>query len=124
MRLSEVIEAYVALKTSLGMKFESARRLLGQFSREIGNPPIGDVQPEAVAVFLRGRGALSATWALKYRILSGFYRFAISRGHAQSSPLPANVPKLPLPRSPYVYSVDELRRLLDAASVLHINVSG
>ena len=121
MRVGEVIDAYVALKTSLGMSFESARRVLEQFSREIGNPPIGEVQPEAVVAFLRGRGALSATWALKYKILSGFYRFAISRGHAQSSPLPANVPKLPPQRSPYVYSVDELRRLLEATSVVHIN---
>ena len=58
MRLSDVIDAYIALKTSLGMKFDSARRLLTQFSRETGNPPIGDVQAEAVAAFLRGRGAL------------------------------------------------------------------
>ena len=116
MRVGEVIDAYVTLKTSLGMSFESPRRVLEQFSREIGNPPMGEVQAEAVAAFLRGRGALSATWALKYRILSGLYRFAISRGHAQSSPLPVNVPKLPPPRSPYVYSVDELRRLLDATT--------
>jgi integrase/recombinase XerD len=103
------------------MSFESARRVLEQFSREIGNPPIGEVQAEAVAAFLRGRGALSATWALKYKILSGFYGFAISRGHAQRSPLPANMPKLPPQRSPFVYSVDELRRLLEATSVVHIN---
>jgi hypothetical protein len=79
MRLSEVIDAYVAAKTSLGMSFDSARRLLGQLSREIGNPPIDEVQAEAVAAFLRGSGALNATWGLKYRILSGFYKFAISR---------------------------------------------
>jgi integrase len=121
MRLSEVIDAYIAMKTSLGMSFESARRLLGQFSREIGNPTIGEVQAEAVATFLRGRGALNATWGLKYRILSGFYKFAISRGHVDSSPLPANVPKLPPQQSPYVYSMDELRRLLEATSVVHIN---
>jgi len=40
MRVSEVIDAYIAMKTSLGMSFGSARRLLGQFSREIGNPTI------------------------------------------------------------------------------------
>jgi hypothetical protein len=40
MRVGEVIKAYVALKTSLGMSFESPRRVLEQFSREIGNPPI------------------------------------------------------------------------------------
>ena len=121
MKVRDVIDAYVGLKTSLGMSFESARRVLEQFSREIGNPPIAEVQAEAVAAFLRGRGALSATWALKYKILYGFYRFAISRGRAQSSPLPANMPKLPPQRSPYVYSVDELRRLLEATSVVHIN---
>ena len=121
MSLSDVIDAYIAVKTSLGMKFDSARRLLGQFSREIGNPPIGEVQAEAVAAFLRGRGALNATWGLKYRILSGFYKFAISRGHVDSSPLPANVPKLPPQQSPYVYAIDELRRLLESTSVLHIN---
>jgi len=71
MRLSEVIESYVAAKTALGMSFDSARRMLGQFCREIGNPPIREVQAEAVATFLRGRGALNATWGLKYRILSG-----------------------------------------------------
>ena len=121
MRLSEVIDAYIAMKTSLGMSFDSARRLLRQFSREIGNPTIGEVQAEAVATFLRGRGALNATWGLKYRILSGFYKFAISRGHADSSPLPGNVPKLPPQQTPYVYSIDELRRLLEATSVVHVN---
>ena len=35
--------------------------------------------------------------------------------------MPDTVPKLPPQRSPYVYSVDELRRLLEATSVLHIN---
>jgi integrase/recombinase XerD len=120
MSLSEVIDAYIAMQTSLGMSFDSARRLLSQFSREIGNPSIGEVQAEAVAAFLRGRGSLNATWGLKYRILSGFYKFAISRGHVDSSPLPANVPKLPPQQSPYVYSIDELRRLIEATSVVHV----
>jgi len=120
MRLSEVIDTYIAMKTSLGMSFDSARRLLSQFSREIGNPTIGEVQAEAVAAFLRGRGVLNATWGLKYRILSGFYKFAISRGYVDSSPLQANVPKLPPQQSPYVYSIDELRRLIEATSVVHV----
>jgi site-specific recombinase XerD len=120
MKLSEAIDAYIAMKTSLGMSFDSARRLLRQFSRETGNPAIGDVQAEAVATFLRGRGTLNATWGLKYRILSGFYKFAISRGHTDNSPLPGNVPKLPPQQTPYVYSIDELRWLLEATSVVHV----
>jgi integrase/recombinase XerD len=123
MRLIEVIDAYVTLQRSLGMRFEAGRKLLRQFSREMGNPHIGQVRPEAVANFLRGTGALSATWTLKFSVLSGFYRFAINRGHVQSSPLPTSLPKLPPQQSPYVYSTDELQRLLDATSALHVGHS-
>ena len=117
MMLAEVIDAYVTLQQSLGMRFDAARKLLRQFSREMGNPDIDKVQTAAVAGFLRGTGSPSATWALKYRVLSGFYKFpAISRGHADGSPLPTNLPKPPPQQSPNVYSTDELRRLLDATS--------
>ena len=118
MTLSEVIDAYVLLQQSQGRRFESARTLLRQFCREMGNPRIGEVDAGRVAAFLRGSGALSATWTLKYRVLSGFYRFAISRGHVDSCPLPTSQPKLPPQQSPYIYSTDELRRLLDAAAAL------
>jgi integrase/recombinase XerD len=120
MTLSEVIDAYVLLEQSLGKRFESARTLLRQFSREMGNPRIEEVAAANVAAFLRGSGPLTATWTLKYRVLSGFYRFAISRGHVDSSPLPTSQPKLPPQQSPYIYSTDELRRLLDATSALHV----
>ena len=123
MTLDEVIEAYVTRQRSLGMRFESAGSLLGQFGRALGNPKINEVAPEAVANFLQGRGALSATWALKYRVLTGLYRFATSRGFVDSSPLPKSLPKLPPQQTPYVYSTEELRRLLEATSVLHVGHS-
>lgn len=81
---------------------------------------MAQIRPDAVAMFLRGRGPLSATWTVKYRALSGLYRFAISRHHVDSSPLPVVLPKLPAPQSPYVYSIDELHRLLRATASLHV----
>lgn len=123
MNLIDVINAYVALQQSLGMRFESAHRLLRQFGRRMGNIRIDEVRPQAVADFLRGAGPLSATWALKYRVLSGLYRFAISRGHVGDSPLPVSIPKLPPQQTPYVYSTDELRRLIDATSTLYVGHS-
>ena len=123
MTLKEVIDAYVLLQQSQGRRFESARTLLRHFSREMGDPPVKEVEVARVGAFLWGSGALSATWTLKYRVLSGFYRFAISRGHVDSSPLPTSQPKLPPQQSPYVYSTDELRRLLDAASALCVTNS-
>jgi integrase len=120
MKLIDVINAYVTLQRSLGLRFDATRRLLLQFSRKMGDIHIDKVQPKAVADFLRGGGALSATWVLKHRVLCGLYRFALSRGYCRASPLPTRLPKLPPPQSPYVYSTEELRRLIDATSTLHV----
>jgi integrase/recombinase XerD len=123
MNTAEVVEAYLARKRSLGMRFEAAEGLLHRFCRVVGNPEIGEVTPELVATFLRGQGALSATWLLRYRVLSGLYRFAISRGYVGCSPLPTTVPKLPPQQTPYISSTAELRRLLDATEVLRVGHS-
>jgi integrase/recombinase XerD len=123
MMLADVIDAYLIKQRSLGMRFESAEQLLRRFCRVMGNPEIDKISPEAVAAFLHGTGALSATWMLKYRVLTGFYRFALSRGHVGRSPLPTTSPKLPPQQTPYVYSTEELRRLLEATSILRIGNS-
>ena len=123
MMLIDVIDAYLAKQRSLGMRFESAGNLLRRFCRAMGNPEIDEVSPDTVAEFLHGRGALSATWMLRYRVLTGLYRFAVSRGYVDRSPLPTTLPKLPPQQTPYVYSAEELRRLLEATSVLRIGHS-
>jgi integrase/recombinase XerD len=118
MKLVEGINAYVALQRSLGMKFVGADHLLQQFRRSMGDIPIDEIRPQKVAAFLRGKGRLSASWAYRYSVLSGFYRFAVNRGYVGSSPLPVSRPKLPPAQPPYVYSIAELRRLIEAAATL------
>lgn len=119
MKLIDVVTAYVAMQRSLGLRFKAADRLLRQFAREMGNVGIDDVRPDSVVAFLQGAGALTATWRLKYNVISGLYRFAISRGYSEACPLPVNVPKLPPPQTPYVYSTGEIRRLIDATPLLY-----
>src|ERR1035437_6524321 len=123
MKGADVVDAYLLRQRSLGMRFESAGQILHRFGRVIGNPNIDAVTPEAVAEFLRGKGTLSATWMLRYRVLTGLYRFAVSRGYVGNSPLPKIFPRLPPQQTPYVYSTDELRRLLESTSVLQIGHS-
>jgi integrase/recombinase XerD len=120
----EVVDAYLASRRALGVRMASGAPILRQFLRETGNVPLSEVTPEAVARFLRGRGALSATWRTKYRVLAGLFRFAIARGHAKVSPLPEHRPQLPPQQTPYVYSSDELQRLLDATALLRKRRSG
>jgi integrase len=118
MKLATVIEAYIALQQSLGLRSKTARRSLRRFGRQMGDVHIGDIQPEQVLGFLQGTGPLSSTWRTKYRLLSGLYRFALSRGHVAASPLPPTLPKFPPQQTPYIYSTEELHRLLDATSTL------
>lgn len=85
----------------------------------MGNVDIAEVGTDTVVTFLQGAGALTTTWRLKYNVLAGLYRFAISRGYAANCPLPANVPKLPPSQTPYVYSTEELNRLISSTPVLY-----
>lgn len=118
MMVTDVIDAYLTRQRSLGMRFESAGELLHRFGRAMGERPIQEVTAGAILDFLNGNGALTATWMLKHRVLTGLYRFAVSRGYVDSSPLPTALPKLPQQQTPYVYSTEELRRLLDATAIL------
>ena len=76
---------------------------------------IGGVRAEQIAAFLAGTRPITNYWHNKYRALFGFYSFAKSRGHVTEVPLPAKPPKQLPPFVPYIYSREELRRLLDAA---------
>lgn len=118
MKLATVIEAYIALQQSLGLRSKTARRSLRRFGRQMGDVHIDNIQSEQVLGFLQGTGPLSSTWRTKYRLLFGLYRFAISRGHVATSPLPLTLPKFPPQQTPYIYSTEELQRLLDATSTL------
>ena len=100
MNMAELVEAYLARQRSLGMRFDFAERLLHRFCRALGNPEIGKVTPELVATFLRGQGALSATWLLRYRVLTGLYRFAISRGVCRQFTIADDFAKAAAPTNP------------------------
>jgi site-specific recombinase XerD len=119
MNTRELVEQYLAARRAQGTALRSAERMLMQFARETGNRALTDVTPEAVAAFLRGRNGLTSTWSTRYGTLSGLYRYAVARGHACMSALPEQRPQLPPPIPGYVYSHDEVRRMLDAAAALH-----
>ena len=118
MRLHDLVNVYVDYKHSLGMRFRSQAPVLRAYCRAMGDIPVEEVKPECVLAFISGTGPLTARWLEYHRVLGGLYRYAISRGFAATSPLPTDTPKLPPPLTPYIYSVDELKRLLLATDTL------
>src|SRR5204862_293341 len=61
-------------------------------------------------------GPVTLFWHRKHDALSGFWRFAIQRGYTDRSPVPVRRPKKPIPFIPYIYTREELRRLLDGVT--------
>jgi integrase/recombinase XerD len=118
MKLQELIAKYVAFRKSMGEDFESAESLLNTFSRRMGlDIDVRNVRAKQVQAFLTGNGPITRYWRRKYDTLHGLYRYATSRSLVTKSPLPVSVPKMPERFVPYIYTRDELRRLLDSTAV-------
>jgi integrase/recombinase XerD len=114
--LQLLIEQYITFRQTLGERFRTNAANLRAFGRAVGiDAAIADVRAEQVNVFLAGTGPLTHTWYVRHHALVGFYRYATSRGHVATAPLPVVLPKRPASFVPYLYSHEELRRLVDVA---------
>ena len=118
MKLKKIVDEYITFKRSIGMKLRSQAAILKEFCQTLGDINITEVEPSYVLAFISGNGPLTTYWHEKYKVLKGFYRYAISRGYIASSPLPTIIPKRPESSTPYVYTTDELRRLIIATETL------
>jgi len=117
MKLTQLIAQYVAFRKSLGQDFDSNERRLRTFSRFVGErADIRCLKAGQVASFLAGHGPITCYWHVKYAALRGLFSYAVTRGYLSASPLPATVPKQPARFVPHIYSMDELRRLLDGTA--------
>lgn len=116
--LAEAVEAYIALKQSLGAVFSADARILRAFARALGDVPVRDIDPQATRAFCRGEGAPTRWWQRKDDALRGFFAWLVGRGHLAACPLPAHRPRVPRSFRPHIYTRDELHRLLDATAVL------
>ncbi len=120
MILRDAINDYSAWRQAHGAKFHSSASVLHCFCKHVGGNIGCDAVAEAdVLGFLAGNGSLTRYRANKYGALAGFYRYAISRGYASRSPLPArdDEPRRPRPTASHVYSRNELQRLFSAIDV-------
>lgn len=111
MKLQHVIDRYITFRRTLGEKY--AGGALRSFGRAMGvRANIEKVRVKQVEAFLVGAGPITLTYHIKLGALRPFFRYAISRGYLGSAPLPTTIPKYPPAFVPYIYTHDELRRLL------------
>ncbi|HKM69658.1 MAG TPA: tyrosine-type recombinase/integrase [Stellaceae bacterium] len=116
MKLSQVVAAYVTHRQAMGMRFHTEAHTLRSFCRASGDVTMQEITAEQLLAFLAGTGPVTPYWERKHSALSGLYRFAVARGYVDHSPLPRTVPKPQQAFVPYIYSHEELQRLLDAVA--------
>jgi site-specific recombinase XerD len=119
MRLSSVVETYIAHKRSLGMLFNTDAVRLRAYVKAMGDVDIRRVRSVAVRQFLYGVGPVTAYWFSKYHSLNPFYRYAIAHHHVSKNPLPLTKPCEPARFEPYIYTNQDMRRLIDAVDSRH-----
>lgn len=118
MTLAEAIESYLSLKRSLGAVFSAEARILRSFRRVLGDVALDSIDRDACQAFCRGSGPPTRFWERKHQTLRGFFSYLTTRGHVAVSPLPHAAPSVSRSFQAYIYSHDELRRLLEATSIL------
>jgi integrase/recombinase XerD len=119
MILSQAVEQYILHKRSLGIGFRSEAVRLRAFIQAIGDCEMHTIDPAPVLRFLEGNGPLTTFWFSKYHTLKAFYRYSVARDYCASSPLPLSVPQKPEPSQPYIYTNQDIERLIDAADSRH-----
>src|SRR5215213_4176696 len=115
MKLQEAIEQYIKYKRSLGRRYDSTARRLRAFCNAMGDVDVADIQPDAVKSFIFGVGPVTTYLHSKNTAVRSLFGYLLSRGYVSQSPLPAEIPKLPRQFIPHIYTLDELRRILEAA---------
>jgi site-specific recombinase XerD len=113
MNLQRLIEQYISFQKSLGLVFIVNASTLRAFARACGSrTSIASVSRKQVDAFLGKGRPITKNWFDKLSQLRQFFKYAVSRGHLSTLPLPTVMPQRPPAFVPYIYSRDEIRRLL------------
>ena len=119
MKVADAVREYVVYKQSLGMSYKGRALKLNAFARFVGPIGLEKVTPEMARNFLDGHGAVTTDWFNKFWVLNTFFRFAIARGYATENPLPRTKPKSPREFRPYIYSVEEVKKMIQVVDCRH-----
>lgn len=119
MMVAEAVQEYVVYKQALGMSYKGRALKLNAFARFVGPIDLGEVTPDMVRNFLNGHGPVTTEWFHKFWVLNTFFRFAIARSYTKENPLPRTKPKSPRQFRPYIYSVEEVKRMIQVVDCRH-----
>ena len=117
MKVGRCVQVYVERKQACGYSYVSIARLLRAFARFVGNVQISLIEDHHLDAFL-GRGKMSNnTWRHHSACLAQFFRYWFARGQLLQLPMAKLKPAQTKTFFPYIFSREEIRKLLDATSI-------
>ena len=117
MTLEEAISVYVQRKQAMGMSYAKGLTTYQGFLRTVGDLEISGVTVHHVSDFL-DRPKTSAAFRRRHSLLRRFFEYWAAHGAIAELPMPSNRPAQRSYFLPYIYTSDEVRKLLRLALVL------
>jgi integrase/recombinase XerD len=115
MNIDTLVTQYLTFCRGLGERARTKEYLLRPFCLAVGRrTSVARIRTKTVSAYLGTARPVTMNWHNKYRALKMLFQYAVSRGYLLEAPLPRTVPKRPPAFVPYIYTRDEIRRLLDA----------
>jgi integrase len=117
--LQQSVADYLSLRRSLGFKLEKHEVCLREFVSFLKKRGTSRISTQLSLQFAtQHRGQQPAEWAVRLSIVRGFACYRSGADPATEIPPPGLLPNRPARARPYLYSDDEIRRLLKAAENL------
>jgi integrase len=115
MKLVDATALYMQIIHANGCKGDSIHGVLRLFAKYVdGDRELDSISSSEVRAFLDGNQPLSHYWHRKHSALLGLFRFALARNLVSGIPLPASTPRCHQTYQPYVYSEEDIDRLIGA----------
>ena len=89
MSTTSTIADYIQHNRNLGKRFVAEEAILSAFSRSVGKVPLHGIHPVMITRFVNRDGTSVETIAKKHRVLTGFFRYAVTRCQLKASPMPS-----------------------------------
>jgi integrase/recombinase XerD len=116
-KVSTAVRRYIAHKRKMGWSFSTLETLFRSFSSHVGCIHLSAITSSQVAFFLEGPRTSNSTWHQKYEVLARFFRFWKLRGQLERLPMPPMRTRTPHTFVPYIYSREEIRRLVSESTL-------
>jgi site-specific recombinase XerD len=117
MRLPDLVVTYLDYRRALGARMKGEAFILRAFCKTVADASPSAITVEQVRAYLYRGCVTPQTIARKLRALNGFYRYLATRHGIQLSALPRAPKTKTSTFVPYIYSHEEIRRLLQAAPI-------